>query len=174
MELLAIASALSQFVPAITKWITGSEKASEAAGAVVDIAKQVTGLADAKNALTAIQGDPRLQFEYKQAVMMQELTLDQLYLADVQNARAMQIAALGQEDLFSKRFVHYFAAAWSLFAAVYFVCVTFIEVPETGQRVADTILGVLIGSVLGTIFQFFYGSTRANKVKDETIKNLTR
>lgn len=50
--------------------------------------------------------------------------------------------------------------------------VTFIEVSPAGQRVSDTILGVLIASVIGSIFQFFYGSTRGSQKKDDTVNKL--
>jgi hypothetical protein len=124
--------------------------------------------------MTAIKADPALALQFKMAVMANDADLEKAYLADRKDARAMQTAALDHEDKFSKRFVYIFASAWSLFTMVYFGCVTFIEVPIGGQRVSDTILGVLIGSVLGSIFQFFYGTNRGSQIKDATISNLSK
>lgn len=76
-------------------------------------------------------------------------------------------------DIFSKRFVYYFAAAWSLFSMAYFMAVTFFPPPADGLRIADTILGVLIASVIGVMFAYFYGTTRASKAKDDTINKLS-
>jgi hypothetical protein len=86
----------------------------------------------------------------------------------------MQIAALKQDDVFSKRFVYYFAMAWSIFAMGYFMFVTFGTVAPSGQRMADTILGVLIGTVITGFFNFFYGSSARSQQKDETIKQLSK
>ena len=67
------------------------------------------------------------------------------------SARDLQKAALAQDDVFSKRFVYYFAAAWSAFAMAYLVGITFQDIPAGSQRFADTILGVLLIVVLNSV-----------------------
>lgn len=173
VPLIPIAMQLAQFAPGIIKLLTGSDKAEEVAGKVVDVAKAVTGMSDAPAVVAAIQMDPAKAMEFHLAFAAHQGDLEKTYLADVQNARAMQVAALSQEDLFSKRFVYYFAAAWSLFSMVYFMAVTFWPPTDAGQRIADTILGVLIASVIGVMFAYFYGTTRASKAKDDTISKLS-
>ncbi len=42
MDPISIAFGLAQFAPQIIKWITGSDKAADAAEKVVDIAEAVT------------------------------------------------------------------------------------------------------------------------------------
>lgn len=163
--LIPVAMELAKFAPSLLKVLTGSDKAAEVAGHVVDIAKTVTGMSEPDEALAVIKADPNKILEFQQAVAAQQIDLEKAYLADVANARAMQIAALGQEDLFSKRFVYYFAAAWSLFSMLYFTAVTFIPLTAAGQRIADTILGVMIASVIGVMFAYFYGSTRGGDIK---------
>lgn len=103
-----------------------------------------------------------------------EVAVEKMYLEDTANARGMQTAALGQSDVFSKRFLYYFSIAWSLFAGLYIFFITFAEIPESNVRFADTILGFLLGSVIAVMFQFFYGSSRSSHQKDETIKSLTK
>ncbi len=71
------------------------------------------------------------------------------------DARAMQVAALQQDDKFSKRFVLYLATFWSLTAVVYIFLITFTNIPELNIRFADTILGFLLGTVVATILNFF-------------------
>ena len=100
--------------------------------------------------------------------------IEKAYLADVDSARKMQVAALQQDDLFAKRFIYGFAIFWSLFAMVFFVFVTFGEVPEKNLRMADTILGFLIGTAIAGIFNFFLGTTYRSQKKDETISTLAR
>ena len=99
--------------------------------------------------------------------MEHEKELIAMAYGDTANARAMQVAALQQEDLFSKRFIYVFATFWSLFAAGYIAFITFGHIPEDNQRFADTILGFLLGTVVATILQFFFGSSMGSKEKDK-------
>lgn len=86
-----------------------------------------------------------------------------LDMADLNNARNMQIAALQQEDLFSKRFIYYLAGGSVISCFIYIFLITFHEIPENNQRFADVVLGVMIGGVISTIFQFFFGSTKTSR-----------
>ena len=174
LPLIPLALQLAQFAPGIIKLITGNDKAGEVAGHVLDIAKVVTGAPTAEKAVAAISIDPAKALDFQLAMEDRQQALENMYLLDVQDARKMQIAALGQEDIFSKRFVYYFAAAWSIFSMLYFLAVTFYPPPSDGVRIADTILGVLIASVIGVMFSYFYGTTRSSKAKDDTISNLTK
>lgn len=96
------------------------------------------------------------------------------YLGDTQDARKMQMAALAQDDLFSKRFIYWFASFWSLFAMVFMVVVTLCNIPEANTRVVDTILGFLLGTAIAGIFNFFLGTTFRSQKKDDTISALSR
>ena len=86
-----------------------------------------------------------------------------------QNARAMQIAALQQDDPVAKRFIYYYAWFWSASSMTYFAAVTFVPLPEGGQHFADIILGFLLGTAVATIISFFYGSSKSSKDKTEAI-----
>lgn len=83
MDPITIAMGLSQFVPQLVKWISGSDKAEKVAQKAVDIAQQVTGTASGDAALKALQADPNLVLQYRQAVLAQELDFEKLA---VQNA----------------------------------------------------------------------------------------
>lgn len=87
--------------------------------------------------------------------------------ADIVDARAMQKVALQQEDKLSKQFIYYFAGVWSLFAMAYVLSITFLAIPEASIRYADTILGFMLGTVIATILQFFFGSSMGSKEKDK-------
>ena len=101
-----------------------------------------------------------------------DLADTQQYLVDVQNARGMQNTALGQTDVFSKRFIYYFAIGWSVVTAGYIGAITFINIPERNIRFADTVLGFLLGTALAGIFNFFYGSSRSSQSKDNTLNEV--
>jgi len=104
-----------------------------------------------------IQKDDKLSANEK----VEALRLLQLDLENVKDARDMQKEALKQNDVFSKRFLYYLSTFWSLIAAVYFFLATF--TPVMNDKIADIILGFLLGSVVGVMMNFFYGDS--HKVK---------
>jgi hypothetical protein len=85
------------------------------------------------------------------------------------SARAMQVAALEQEDVFSKRFIYYFAIFWSVSAVGYIFGTTFIDVPDDNIRVVDTVLGFILGTVVATILAFFYGTSASSMEKTKLL-----
>jgi hypothetical protein len=110
---------------------------------------------------------PETVANWKIAAQQHERELLQMAYGDTANARNMQVEALRQDDLFSKRFIYIFATFWSIFAAGYIGFITFGTIPEDNQRFADTILGFLLGTVVATILQFFFGSSMGSKEKDK-------
>lgn len=56
---------------------------------------------------------------------------------------------------------------WSFFAIGYIVAVTFLQVPFENVRVVDQVLGFIMGTVAGSILQFWTGSSLGSKTKDE-------
>jgi hypothetical protein len=110
---------------------------------------------------------PETVANWKLAAQQHERELLQMAYGDTANARNMQVEALQQDDLFSKRFIYIFATFWSVFAASYIGFITFGTIPEDNQRFADTILGFLLGTVVATILQFFFGSSMGSKEKDK-------
>jgi hypothetical protein len=83
MDPITIAMGLAQFVPQLTRWITGSDKATDVAQKAIDIANQVTGQTSGDASLKALQADPNLVLQYRKAVLDQEVAFEQLA---VQNA----------------------------------------------------------------------------------------
>ena len=113
-----------------------------------------------------IQKDKKLTIEQKN----EALKILQLDLENTKDARAMQVAALGQEDIFSKRFVYYLASFWSLVTVIYIFMTTFLDV--VNERVADTVLGFLLGTIVATIINYFFGSSQGSK--DKTMEILKK
>lgn len=98
--------------------------------------------------------------------------LDKAYLADTDSARKMQVAALQQDDLFSKRFVYYFSIVWSLFAMAFMAAATLMDIPDKNTSTVSTILGFLLGTAVASIFNFFLGTSKSSQAKDATIQTL--
>lgn len=159
----------------LSSWIgkkLGGDKGEQVADSVVGIAQQFTGATTPEQAIEIITQNQQMANDLKLRILENGEELERMAYADTENARAMQIAALGQEDKFSKRFVYYFAAAVTLFAFTYISCITFGTIPSENVRFADTSLGFLLGSVLATIFGFFYGSTRGSNEKTNVVAAL--
>lgn len=107
MDPISLALGLSQFVPVIAKWITGSDKAADVAGKVIDVAKAVTGTSDGQAALASIQADPNKVLEFQQAIAAQQIDIEKAYLLDVQSARDrdVKIVQSGQKKLSCRLYV---------------------------------------------------------------------
>lgn len=88
-------------------------------------------------------------------------------MKDKSDARDMQKVALQQDDLFSKRYIYYLATFWSIIAALYIFSITFFDI--LNARVADTILGFLMGTIISSIMGFFFGSSQGSKDKTKAM-----
>jgi hypothetical protein len=113
---------------------------------------------------------PEALAQWQEAARAHEKELISMVFEDRSNARAMQVAALGQGDNFSKRFVYYFATFWSITSALYIAFITFGDIPEANVRFADTILGFILGTIIATIVQFFFGSSQGSKDKEHALE----
>lgn len=163
---ISIAMGLAQFAPQVIKWISGSDKAAEAAGKVVQIAEAVTGK-QGPEAVEALKADPALVLQFRQAVMANETELDKAYLADRADARRRDVA-ITQAGRYNWR-----GDLLALLAVVGLVlCVWFVardtEMPERAVNAIMFVAGVLAAAVRD-VYNFEFGSSRGSKSKDEVI-----
>lgn len=178
MEPLTIIAAATSLVKAtgldqIIGQKLGGNKGAEVASRIVGAAQMVTGTSKPEDALEVMKQNTALQHELKLKLLEMETEEAERILADRKDARDMQKVALQQEDLFSKRFVYVFAAVWSLFTMVYILLITMMTIPAENQRFADTILGFMLGTLITTIINFFFGSSRSSQQKDTTMAALS-
>jgi len=180
VEPIGIALALAEatgLTSKIGQWL-GGDNGEDVANRVVDVAKKATGTKTPEDALDAVKRDPKAMLAVEEQLIENEHELKKLALKDRADARSMQVAALGQSDKFAKRFIYFFAIAWSVFAFIYIGAITFIEIPDDSRRFADTILGFLLGTALAGVFNFFFGSSQGNEQRQEgeqlraTLKDL--
>jgi len=113
-----------------------------------------------------LQVSPEQQKQFDELLADYELNELREHNANTADARDMQKVALGQDDKFSKRFLYWMAAGSLLLGFAYIFLVTFMSLPQGNQRFADTILGVVIATVITTIYNFFFGSSKGSKDKD--------
>lgn len=157
-----LADLLKSVAPALATIVAGP-----LAGKAVSAMAEKLGVEDTVEAVTAaIQANPEAA-----STKLSQIDLDELKLhnENTDSARKMQMSALQQDDWFAKNFLYIFTSVWSIFAMSYFGFVTFCKIPESGVRMADTILGVLIGTVLTGFFNFFFGSSKGSKEKTEAL-----
>jgi len=152
----------------------GTALAGPLGGAAVSAIASKLGVSDTVEAVAAeLAGNPEAMAKIKELelefakVQVEQTKADNENTA---NARNMQAAALASGDKFVARFVYWLATAWSSFAVIYIVAITFVPIPDNNIRFADTILGFLLGTVVATILNFFFGSSKSSKDKDELLK----
>ena len=157
---------LKGFAPTLATAVAGP-----LGGAAVSMIAKKFGVEDTVASVAqAIAGDPQA------ADKLRELALEyaKMDLENVKGARDMQTAALAQSDVFSKRFIYYFAAFWSVCSVVYIAFITFATIPAPNIRFADTILGFLLGTVVATILNFFYGTSKSSQDKTEKMAEMAK
>ena len=171
MDPVTIAMGLAQFAPQIIKWISGSDKAAEAAEKIVDIAEAVTK-EHGPHALEALKADPALVLKFREAVMANETELDKAYLADRADARKRdtKFIEVGKRNV---RADLMFLLAVLVTCALVWVVWKDQGINEYVKGIFTLVLGRFLG-YLDNIYNFEFGSTRSSKTKDTTIENLTR
>lgn len=163
MEPIALISAASTILKLtgldrkIGSLING-EKGAAVAEHMVDIAGTITGETDPNLMVKRLQQENSLKSQLKLALLNQKTELTRLALDDRNSARDMQKAALAQGDTKSKRFIYNFAWFWSVVASSFIFIAVLYPIPESNVRFADTVMGFVLGTIIATILQFFYGS----------------
>jgi hypothetical protein len=170
--LIPLVMKLAPFVPGILRLITGNEKAGTVAGHVLDIAQVVTGTKTPEAAVEAIQADPSKQMDFQLAMADRQQALENMYLLDVQSARERDV------DLAKAGQLNHRANALAGGAGLLVIgCLVIVVWATAMDDFAKATITLICGRALGwveQIFSFEFGTTRANKTKDDTINNLTK
>jgi hypothetical protein len=150
---------LGNISPALATVVAGP-----AGGLAVSAIARKFGVEDTVESVAkAIAGDPEAA-----------LKLAQIDMANIADARDMQKVALQQDDVFSKRFTMYLTTFWSVAAVVYIGFITFADIPMSNVRFADTILGFILGTVIATVLNFWFGSSAGSKRKAEILEHFQK
>jgi hypothetical protein len=167
MDPISIAMGLSQFVPAIVRWVSGSDKAGDAAQKVVEVATSLTGK-PADQVVDALKADPSLVLEFRRAVMANEQQMDAMYLADVADARKrdveLKVHNYRADSMYVLAVILISALVWTTLKS---------EMDEYAKGIVTLVLGRFLG-YLDNIYNFEFGTTRVSRTKDATIENLSK
>jgi hypothetical protein len=153
--------------PGLIKWLSGSDKAAETAGQLIEVAQEVTGTASPDAALTRLKADPNLVLQLQARAVEIEGKLEEAYLADRQNARSMEVdlAKVGKQ---SDR------KNWMILGDVVglVVCIAALiyvpDLPGEARGILGTIAG-FFGLSLRDAHQFEFGSSRGSQDKTELL-----
>jgi hypothetical protein len=172
MPPIALAMALAQYAPQVIRWITGSDKAEDAAEKVVAMAEVVTG-EHGQQAVEKLNGSPELQVQFREAVMANELEMDRAYLADRAGARTrdIELRRAGQRN----------SRADIMVALAFIAVIVIASLMAFGAVNGDSAAGgflVAVGGMfarnIGTAFDFEFGSSRGDKDKDNILAAAQR
>lgn len=130
--------------------------------------KSLTGIDIESKELTAEDKQKILDSQIE--IMKIDFEKLKLEYDNTNSARDMQKVSLQQDDIFSKRYVYYLATFWSFVGVVYIFLITFISIPEANVRFADTTLGFLLGTIVATIINYFFGSSKSSSDKNQLLK----
>jgi hypothetical protein len=161
---------LAQFAPQIIKWVTGSDKAADAADKVVSIARAVTGKDNGPDALATIQADPVMAMNYRIAVMAQENELDKAYLLDRQSARERDVAMVQAGRYNWRADFLAFLAVGGLIACVWFVARD-AGLPERAVNAIMFVAGVL-ASAVRDVYGYEFGSSRGSQASGDAVRKI--
>jgi uncharacterized membrane protein len=141
-------------------------------GPLLKLVGSLTGLEPITKIANMISSDPAMSEAQKEIA----LNLLELDYKDLQSARDMQvaIATSANSTKLSKNFIYYLAGSVFLFSMVIVLLLFFKEIPEKNRDVVNFILGVIIGTGLTGIFNYFFGSSKGSKDKEELLSALNK
>lgn len=170
--LIPMAMELAKYAPSIIKLLTGSDKAEEVAGKVIDVAKVITGTDDGPAAVAAIQADPQKMLDFQLAFDAQQIEWERMYLSDTQNARARDVD-LAKAGYRNSRANILAMSAYFLVLMGLAIVVWASDMDEFAKGTITLVVGRALGWV-EQVFSFEFGTSRASQAKDQTISNLTK
>jgi hypothetical protein len=167
MDPITLAMGLAQFAPSVVRWLSGSDKAEQVAQRVVDVAEVVTGR-QGPQAIEAMQADPALVLQFRQALAEIELEMERAYLADRQDARGRDVAYVqaGRRNLRADVMV-------ALDALGLIVCLVVLALYSdrlAGEAIAlISTVASIFGLCLRDAHQFEFGSSRGSAEKTDLL-----
>lgn len=105
---------------------------------------------------------------------MEELRIKEIEveMKDIDSARNMQIEALKQGDVFSKRFIYYLAAGVIFLVFIFDFMLFAVKYPAENRDMLNMVAGILNSTALVMILGFFYGSSKGSKDAGERLDKM--
>jgi hypothetical protein len=170
MDPITIALGLAQLAPSLMRFFGAGEKNTAMAEKVIDMAVGVTGAPTSEAALETLRNNQAKAYEFQTLVLQSNASLEALYLADVTDARKRDVAIAVAGNHNYRADTMYVLAVLIIGILVWQVLKS--ELDEYAKGIITLVLGRFLG-YLDNIYNFEFGTTRASKNKDETIKTLS-
>lgn len=171
MDPISIALALAQFAPSLMRMFGVGDKNVATAEKVIDLAKGVTGANSGEQALEMMRVNSERAAEFNMAVLKNNSELEVAYLTDVASARIRdtELRKSGSNNrradtMYGLSVVVVGVLVWAVFTS---------DMDEYAKGIVTLVLGRFLG-YLDNIYNFEFGSTRASKIKDDTISTLSK
>lgn len=171
MDPFTIALGLAQFAPSIMRFLGIGEKSTSVVEKIVGVAQSVTGASTPAEALEMLKINAAKQVEFNMMMLSIEKEMEIAYLTDTQNARSRDIEFVKAGGKNYRADSMYILAVILIAALVWVVLKSSID--EYGKGIITLVLGRFLG-YLDNIYNFEFGTTRASKTKDDTIKSLSK
>lgn len=77
------------------------------------------------------------------------------------------------DDVNTSKFMLRLAALSTVCFFAYVFCITFLPIPEKNVHIVDIVLGFISGTLISTIYNYYFGSSNSSKNKDKTIQEMS-
>jgi hypothetical protein len=134
---------------------------------ILEIAGDLTGVGALEKLGKMIGNNDTLSEENK-TIALEMLKYD---TDDRKSAREMQIAALNQDDIFSKRYAYYLSTAIFGMLFIFVILLFFVTIPTGNSEIVYMTFGTFIG-IVGTVAAFYFGSSSGSKEKSDGIMRV--
>lgn len=159
MDPLTIGLGLAKWLgPKVVRAMTG-DKGAQVTEQVLDMATELTGVSDRREAVAVIEQDPTLQLEFQRLSQQRETGWLTLAYADRQDARAMYREKHALADWVVKA-IFKWAPALLIVLVGCNIGVLFLDLDTAIVLAVGNLLGLVIGQVLQavrTIIEFLFG-----------------
>lgn len=157
---------IAQLVPDVIGWFAG-DKAEDAAKKVVGIAESITGV-KGDDALDAVMSDPTVALEFKKAVMQDKYKLDEMFLDNTKDARAMYQKSNDMADKVADRIIRFNLPIGFLLLAINALFTYYMQDHAALISGLSTLIGAVVHALLKErqdVINFFFGSSMGSKMK---------
>lgn len=167
LPLIPVALQLAQFAPALMRFFGAGEASAGVAEKIVGIAQSITGTPTPEAALEAMKANTEFQRAFAMRTLEIDAQLEQLFLADKQNARGHDVEVRRLND---GRNVRADVMLLMAFASVIAISAILAFSNIDGNTAIGGFLiaiGGMFARNIGTAFDFEFGSSRSSRTKDD-------
>lgn len=154
--LIPAVMALAQFVPAISRWVSG-DNAGGIAETIATVAQTVTGSKTIEEAITRIQTEPDKQRAFQLAMQERSDELEKAYLLDRQSARSRDTQIQVVTGRNRRGDILAYGAVAMLLACI--IGAFFMEIPATSRDIVLMLIGGLL-VIVKDVYGFEFGTSK--------------